>query len=345
MKIGIHRTPGSFSERWVARCAELGVGVRNVDGLATDVIRQCDGLDAVLWHWMHTSTPEQLVARAVIAALECHGIHVFPGTATCWHYDDKVAQKYLLEAIGAPLIPTAVFTRRQEAMEWIVCATWPKVFKLRCGAGSSNVRLVRSQAEAESLCRRAFGAGFPAVAGYFNDMATRLRASRDLQHIRQRIARAPATLLNRLQARLYTPRQRGYVYFQDYLPGNAFDTRITVIGNRAFGYRRMNRPNDFRASGSGQPRYEPEAIDTRCVRIAFEVAQALGAQSIAFDFLSGPDKTPMIGEISYCFVDHMVHSCPGHWTGDLSWRDGHVWPQDAILDDVLAGLGIPSAIP
>lgn len=30
------------------------------------------------------------------------------------------------------------------------------------------------------------------------------------------------------------------------------DTRVTVIGHCAFGYRRYNRPGDFRASGSGR---------------------------------------------------------------------------------------------
>src|SRR6185503_17089802 len=43
----------------------------------------------------------------------------------------------------------------------------------------------------------------------------------------------------------------GYILLQEFLSNNKFDTRVTVIGNRAFAYRRFNRPNDFRASGSG----------------------------------------------------------------------------------------------
>ena len=46
-------------------------------------------------------------------------------------------------------------------MDWIATATWPKVFKLRCGAGSSNVKLVRSRSEAEAFCTTAFNRGFP----------------------------------------------------------------------------------------------------------------------------------------------------------------------------------------
>ena len=44
----------------------------------------------------------------------------------------------------------------------------------------------------------------------------------------------------------------------------------------------------------------------------------------------------MTGEISYCYVASMVHACPGQWDHQGRWHEGHVWPEDAILDDVLA---------
>jgi hypothetical protein len=31
-----------------------------------------------------------------------------------------------------------------------------------------------------------------------------------------------------------------------------------------------------------------------------------------------------------------VHSCPGHWDKNLKWHRGKMWPQDAILEDMLA---------
>ena len=34
---------------------------------------------------------------------------------------------------------------------------------------------------------------------------------------------------------------KNYIYFQEFIPGNEFDTRVTVIGDRAFAFRRMNR--------------------------------------------------------------------------------------------------------
>ncbi len=88
---------------------------------------------------------------------------------------------------------------------------------------------------------------------------------------------------------------------QEFLPDNPFDTRITVIGDRAFGFRRFNRPNDFRASGSGLIDYDLSAIDEETVRLGFAVAQALKTQSVAIDGLRRGDER-VVGEISYTYA-------------------------------------------
>lgn len=337
--IGIHDHPGSFSDRWIEVCTSRRVPFRVIDCLATDAMQQSDGLDAVLWHWYHDDPSEPLVARQVIAALEQKGIIVFPNTATCAHFDDKIAQKYLLEAIGAPLALTWVFVNQDAAMQWIAGATWPKVFKLRVGAGSNNVRLVRSRKEAESVCRQAFGRGVPAVPGYFSDVHVRMRKTGTAADVLAAVRRAPETIARIVAMKRNLPRQVGYVYFQEFLAGNAGDTRITVIGNRAFGFQRLNRPGDFRASGSGLLVYEPEQIDRRCIELAFRVADRLGAQSLAFDFLNNAAGEPTIVEISYGYLPGAVHACAGSWDRDLNWHPGNVWPQDAILGDVLTAAG------
>jgi glutathione synthase/RimK-type ligase-like ATP-grasp enzyme len=51
--------------------------------------------------------------------------------------------------------------------------------------------------------------------------------------------------------------EKNYVYFQDFIPQNDFDIRIIVIGKRAFAIKRMVRKGDFRASGSGNIKYDP----------------------------------------------------------------------------------------
>jgi hypothetical protein len=49
----------------------------------------------------------------------------------------------------------------------------------------------------------------------------------------------------------YSPTEKGYVYFQDFISGSLYDASLIVVGNRCFGLRRYCRNEDFRASGSG----------------------------------------------------------------------------------------------
>src|SRR5690606_9843799 len=67
-------------------------------------------------------------------------------------------------------------------------------------------------------------------------------------------------------------KERGYVYFQEFVGGNDSDIRVVVIGGRAFAIRRMVRKNDFRASGSGRILYDPAIIPLSAVAMAFELA-------------------------------------------------------------------------
>ena len=77
--------------------------------------------------------------------------------------------------------------------------------------------------------------------------------------------------------------EKGYAYFQDFIPGNHFDTRVTVIGDRAFAFTRNVRPGDFRASGSGDVVFDGGRINQKYLEIAFAVARKIGSQSMAFD--------------------------------------------------------------
>lgn len=59
------------------------------------------------------------------------------------------------------------------------------------------------------------------------------------------------------------------------------------------------RENDFRASSSGK--FDYESIDTIIIQLAFETANKLYVQSVAFDFISNEKNNPLIIEISYGF--------------------------------------------
>ena len=338
VQLAIHTREGSFSGRWMAYCDEHKIAYRLVNCLDSDIIPQLVSVDALLWHWHHQDPRAQLMARQVIMAAEAMGVAVFPNTPTCWHFDDKVAQKYLLEAVGAPLVPTYVFYDLSEALQWIDGAVFPKVFKLRTGAGSLNVRLVRHAQEARTLAKQAFTGGFQPVANYRQDARRRFRTARQRRDLLGVVKRLPRTLATIRQLNRALRRERGYVYFQDFIADNQFDTRVTIIGNRAFAYTRNVRPGDFRASGSGDIVYDVQRIHPQCIQIAFEVTRKVRSQSMAFDFVLAADQRSMLVEVSYCYIPELVYQCKGHWDAQLTWHQGHTWPQDAILIDLLEDL-------
>lgn len=338
LSLAIDDRPGSFSDRWAERARELGIRYQLVDCLESGIIPELAKHDGLLWHFNHRAFADLLVARHVIRAAEELGLLVFPSTDTCWSFDDKVAQKYQLEAVGAPLAQTDVFFSEQAALAWIETAEFPRVLKLRGGAGSANVRLVRDRSEARSLTRLAFGRGLTGRGILPGDAMLRLGRARARKDLLGVLLRAPRTLAQHWRENRQERSERGYIYFQEFLPGNAFDTRVTVIGRRAFAFTRNVRPHDFRASGGGFFVYDIARINLECVRIAFRTAARLRSQSAAFDFAFDREGKPRILEVSFGYLAHVVHACLGYWDDALRFVEGHFWPQDVILEDLLAAL-------
>ena len=121
---------------------------------------------------------------------------------------------------------------------------------------------------------------------------------------------------------------------QKFIPGNDSDTRIIVIGNRAFGIIRKVRKNDFRASGGGTITYDKENVDIRTVRMAFEVSKKLHLECVAYDFVFDQNNDPLIVEISYGFAIEAYDPCPGYWDNELDWHEGRFNPQAWMIDDL-----------
>jgi glutathione synthase/RimK-type ligase-like ATP-grasp enzyme len=114
-------------------------------------------------------------------------------------------------------------------------------------------------------------------------------------------------------------REKGYAYFQDFIPNNNTDTRIIIIGDKAFAIIRGVRKGDFRASGSGVISYNHKEVDLNCVKIAFGVAQKLKTQCLTFDFVHLTNN-PLIVEISYGFSPKGYLDCPGYWDLNLDFH-------------------------
>jgi len=315
-------------------CDQQNIAYRKVDCYSSDIIAQLNGCTGLMWHHVQSDPRDVLIARPILTALEHAGIQVFPDCHTAWHFDDKVAQKYLFEALGIQAVPAHVFVDRAQAMDWVRTAEFPKVFKLRRGAGSAGVRLVSGRAEARDLVKQAFGRGFRIYDPW---------ASLKERLYKVRIGKVPVNSLAKgLMRFIYPPRyakilgpERGYVYFQDFVPGNDCDIRVVVIGDRAFGIRRLVRPGDFRASGSGRITYAREDIDERCVKLAFNAAKKLGGACVALDFVFDDIDQPLVLEVSYGFDQKGYDSCPGYWDHDMVWHAESFDPQGWMVAEMI----------
>lgn len=335
MKIAIHYFPGSFSNAWISYCDQHKIRYKLVDCYQSDILSQLAECDGLLWHWVQTDYRSMLFAKQFTFAVEKMGLKCFPDIHTAWHFDDKVGQKYLLEAIDAPLVPTHVFYSKTDALDWLKTAKFPKVFKLRGGAGSVNVSLVKNKVEAGKLIRKAFGKGFKHInrKASFKDKIVNFQNKLSVQ-TGLGVLKGLGRFVIPTEEEKMSGKEKGYIYFQDYIPDNEYDIRLTVIGDRCVAVRRYNRKNDFRASGSGKFKFEPELFDIESIKLAFELTEKLNMQSCAFDFVKKGGKYLLI-EISYCFPVIVPNNLQGYWDKDLKWHHGQIIPEHFMIEDLI----------
>ncbi len=85
--------------------------------------------------------------------------------------------------------------------------------------------------------------------------------------------------------------QHGECLWQEFLPGNPYALRVAIVSERlGWAFKVMNRPHDWRASGSGVcVPLTAEEWDTPkyryAVNIATDAARAMGSRWCAFDLL------------------------------------------------------------
>ncbi len=287
-------------------------------------------------HYVHR-TSEMQVADAVLPVVDfVLKLPRFPNAKTSWHYDDKIKENYLLSSMNFPFAKSWIFYDLESALSWLENASFPLVYKLKAGAGSGNVLLLKTRKHAQRFVNKMFN-----VSGVYSSHLpdtqshSYMRNLFGIYNLRQNIALWRGKI-HYQDVSPYWQRHRDYIYFQEFLPDNQFDTRITVIGNRAFAYRRFNRSNDFRASGSGLNDYDQSAIDPRCIDMALQISNIAGFQSMAYDFMFDESGDPKIGEISYTYIDSYIYRCPGYYLGSSGeWVDESKWPQYWILADLL----------
>ena len=333
--IGIYNAKSGKSSEFLIKYAKIldynriAYKFIDYDNRFFDEIKEC----SFYIHRFVGTDDEIYIARTLLPLVENHlGIKCFPDFNTYWPYEDKIKEFLLSEIYNLPMAKSFIFFDFRKSKEWINSnEKYPLIFKLKSGAGSINVVKVNSKIDAIKLAKKMFTSGIksegiPSFGNlkYFNPYNL--------------MKYYGIKLLSALN--LYTSwntwnKHKMYVLFQEFLPHNDYDTRITIIGDRAYAYRRFNRKNDFRSSGSGLIDYSIESIDLDFIKTAFHVSKLLGFQSMAYDFLKDQSGNPVFCEFSYTFKDQILYDSPGYWDSSLNFIEGHFWPQYFQLIDLL----------
>jgi len=337
MKVGIHGQAGRDYNEYIQRYETI-LRHNNIPSIRLDISdldfwEKLKGCTHFIFRWGQVHDADRQIAHNILPVIEKElNIKTFPNQKTCWHFDNKIAEYYLSKAHNFPFEKCWVFWDKPSALKWVGIADYPVVAKLSGGAGSRNVKLIHSKKDAKKLINRMFHAGVQHGSFDLQDKVT----SRG--YIKTAMSFIKAKLCGAIRVGpipTHWNTHQHYVLFQKYLPGNLFDVRIVTIGKRAFGYRRFQRPADFRASGSGLKDLNHKNIDLNCVEMALKHSKKLGFQSMAYDFFYDSNKKPRILEISYTYPELAVVNLPGYWDNDLKWHSGNYWPQYWHLVDLL----------
>ena len=322
----------SFSDSWITYFHAHDVETVIVDLRTSQGFNTAAGADGAMWRYVHSPQDKQSAGRILYALEHQYGVPTFPSWRHAWPFDEKINQYYLLQSLNAPVPDTWLYWDYGQALDFIQTANYPLVFKLSSGASGSNVQRIDTVEEASSLAWHMFHRGiFPRL--WLPREATSLRRSASemltswKSNVRGMVDRSKdaaryifKSQFPPLPAHYWKP-EFGYIYFQEYLAGNEFDTRIYVIGDHAGALRRLNRPGDFRASGSNRPDYDQAAIDLRCIEIAFDISRRGGFISMAYDFLM-KEGQPVVSEMGYTFGAELPKGIPGWYRSDLTYEHG-----------------------
>jgi len=167
--------------------------------------------------------------QGIIGNLHFAGVQLYPSFEHMLAHEDKAFQAVRLQKAGLGAPRCYIFGDKAHAYEFLKGATYPLVGKTPEGCGSSGVRLIRNEKEGRAfvnwnMIHRVLKKGRPKVVRAF-----------------QRVFPPDPSL--------------GCLVFQDYVPGLEGDWKVLIWGDKAHGAHRENRPNDFRASGSGKVAY------------------------------------------------------------------------------------------
>jgi glutathione synthase/RimK-type ligase-like ATP-grasp enzyme len=312
---------GNWSSQWEIYCIENKISYEIVNSYNSDVINKLKEFDIVLWHFSGYNFQDMLFARSILYAAKQMGKKIYPDFNDIWHFDDKVAETFLLQSINAPIPKSQVFFSQKHMIDWIEIEKpkFPIIAKLRNGSGSHNVKKINNLNEANEYAKIMFSAGFDTSPSLLYKTKSNVISAKSLKIFVKRLLRA-REFLSTLKKSKEFPNEKQYVFFQEFIPNDGFDLKVVVVGDKLSFIGRKIRKGDFRASGGGDLFYERNFINKELIDSAFEISDKLGFECMGYDFVINKENNKgLIVEISYGFSHSALLNAGGYYTREGEW--------------------------
>jgi glutathione synthase/RimK-type ligase-like ATP-grasp enzyme len=341
MKIAIHQNKKKFDHStgwdrvWIKYCKENQISYEIVDCFQLDIINRLKGFDCLLWHFSNYSYSDMLFARSILYSAKQMGLKVFPDFNEAWHFDDKIAETYVLQAINAPIPQSYVFHLYDDVKQWVKSYdNFPIVAKLKSGSGAHNVKLLYSKQDVLQYAKRMFGNGYNPSPSIFNKAKSNYNSSKGNKDLMMaRIRRIPEFYRTWKNARQF-PNEKGYCFFQEFVPNDGYDLKIVVVGDKLGFIGRRVRKNDFRASGGGDIYHDNSLVTKDIIDSAFSISDKLDFQCIGFDYVfDNVEKKGKIVEMSYGFAHTLSEN--GYFDRVEIWHDEPLNAPEEIIKNIL----------
>jgi glutathione synthase/RimK-type ligase-like ATP-grasp enzyme len=269
-----------------------------------DWISECKNFDLIVWNPL-TNPASLYEQRTKIAYIEKFlKVPCHPNSSELWLYEDKVRQFYHLTANNLPVVPTFISFDEEECISKLDTFKYPLISKSFIGSASLSVSKLNNKAEVKKYIFNAFSNGINTGYPYY--------------------------------------KQKGYVYFQEFINDATFDLRIILVGEKILGYYRMVPKNDFRASGAGLIKYNELPLEA--VLLAMKVKEAMPSTVLAVDFLASKKSNKYyIIETSIaidvdCPGELILNGIPGYYllnNDSLEFHPGKFWLPELLLEELI----------
>lgn len=344
MKVGIivdknfsdHST--IWNKPWIdfAKENDMSCTIFNPEDL--DLIDKLKTVDIVLWHFSGYSYTEMLISKSILFSAKAMGKKIFPDFSDVWHFDDKIAETYLLQSIKAPLPNSLMFYDLKTIKDFLDSgkSNFPYVAKLRNGSGSHNVKMIQNKEELNKYASVMFNKGFSSAPSLLYKTTSNIKSSKSIKTFINRVKKIPEFLRTLKNSKKF-PNEKGYVYLQEFIPNDGYDLKIVVVGDKLSFIGRNIREGEFRASGGGDLFYDKSFVTQNVIDSAFKTSDKLGFKCMGYDYVV--DKTSgegIIIEISYGFSHEALLSAGGYFDRNGKWYDKPLNAPQELLKNIVS---------